>query len=123
MTFALKFKIASYDFKTIGKVWISSVIMLITISAFNFVILPLSPFSSFLSYVPSIIVDLFYLFIYIVLGLSVYVAAIRLTRAMRREDIDFFYTFVPASLQFSKSLMILLFVSGSASEITMVGGK
>ena len=121
--FALKFKIASYDFKTIGKVWVSSVVMLIAISVFNFVILPLSPFSSFLSYVPSIIVDIFYLFIYIVIGLSVYVLAIRITRAMRREDIEFFYTFVPASLQFSKNLMILLFVSGSASRITAVGGK
>ncbi len=121
--FALKFRIASYDFRTIGKVWISSIAMLFAISAFNFLILPLSPFSSFLSSVPSILVYLFYLLIYVVIGLAVYVAAIRFTRAMRQEDIEFFYTFVPRTLQFTKSMVIFLFVSGSSGNIAPIGNK
>ncbi len=111
--FAKQNQIISYDTRTMGKIWISSIIMLLSIFVFNQEILPLNPFTSFLSGIPRFLVYGFYLLLYIVIGILVYAASLRALKTMKREDIDFFYTFMPEPLKFTKRAVNMLFVSRS----------
>ena len=100
----------SFDLLTMAKIWVSSIAVFVSIFLFNRYALPLQPFSSLLSGIPELLVYGFYLVIYILLGLLVYALAIRLTKAMNGESLDFFYTFVPESLKFTRKIVFFLFV-------------
>ena len=108
--FARKFRIVSFDLLTMTKIWASSIAVFVSIFLFNRFALPLQPFSSLLSGIPELLVYGFYLVIYILLGLLVYALAIRITKAMNGESLDFFYTFVPDSLKFTRRIVFFLFV-------------
>ena len=114
--FARQFKVASYDFRTLSKVWASSLGVLAVITIFSVFILPLQPFTSFLNNTPIILVDAFYLMIYILLGLAVYATMIRITKGISVRDIDFVYSFLPKSLLFTKKIILAIFVRRSRTQ-------
>lgn len=117
--FARSFKVASYDMRTLTKIWSATIGVLAGIFLFSRFALPLQPFSSFLTGVPHLLVDGFYLMIYVVLGLLIYATVIRLTRGVSARDIEFFYTFMPKSLLFTKKILLVIFVGRRPPDLTL----
>lgn len=114
--FAKSFDVASYDLKTLTKIWSASLGVLVGLFLFSHFALPLQPFSSFLSGVPTLLVYAFYLMIYMVIGLLIYAAIIRFTHGVGKKEIEFFYTFMPESLLFTKKILLVIFVGSGKYE-------
>ncbi len=107
-SFAKKFGVSEHRVRRIAKIWASAIVMYIAVSVFDDFIYRL-PFTVAPGALSFLVHDILRLFIYMILGLFVYVGMIRLTGSVASEEIEFFFRFMPGWLQFTKKFLLRLF--------------
>ncbi|GEM_PF-792849 len=106
--FAGKLRVREYHIKRLFKIWLSAIVMFLSVFiTSNYILtIPSILYSRAMAYISH---DIIRLVLYIVVGFLVYIAMIRMTKAIERQEIDFIYRFVPKRLQFTRRYLEWVF--------------